>query len=263
MASSLKPDIMVTPADLFIQTSPTSGTVPYTTFAPELGVRAVTGDGREFRYAQAGLTALVPGTLLQGPAQVANHIQLTPLAAAVGATTVSVTLGATAIVANQYTNGFLVVSADGGSGGQPGYVYQIASNPAAALSTAVVITLADPLLNKITTSAKIDLVMNPFGNGAITAGTDGVIIYPTTATSSPVGVAINALAIANYGWIQVKGLAPILDDAGGGITVGNGVVPSTSVAGAVKSATGTPPVVGVAATTVTASQVGTFKLSIE
>lgn len=263
MASSLKPDIMVNPSDLFIQTSPTSGTVPYNTFAPELGVRAVTGDGREFRYVQAGAVALVPGTLLQAPAQVGNHIQLTPAAAAVGATTVTVTLGATAAVANQYSNGFLVVSADSGSGGQPGYMYQISSHPAAALSSSLTLTLGDALLNKITTSAKIDLVMNPQGNGAITAGTEGVVIYPTTATSAPVGVAINALAIGYYGWIQVKGLATVPNDAGGGITVGNGVVPSTSVAGAVKSATGTLPVIGVAATTVTASQNGTFKLSIE
>jgi hypothetical protein len=123
--------------------------------------------------------------------------------------------------------------------------------------------LEDALINKITASAKIDLVLPAYGNGNITAGTYGVIIYPTTGTGQPIGVAINALAVGYYGWIQTAGTAAILNDNGGAITVANDVVVSTSVAGAVKSLTGTLPRVGTAVTTITQNQVGTFKLHLD
>lgn len=71
-----------------------------------LGERAVTPDGRSFRYVKAGGTALVPGKLYQAPAEVTNHQNLAPTdAVAIGATSLTVTLGATAATANQYAGG--------------------------------------------------------------------------------------------------------------------------------------------------------------
>lgn len=245
MSSLTGSGMLVEYTDLFASSTTQNGM--------QLGGFATCGDGRYFRYMYAGAVALAAGKLQQGPAQVANHIQLTPTAAAIGATQVTVTLGATAATANQYAGGYLVVSLDGGTGGVPGYSYQISSHPAAALSATLVLTLADPLLNLITTSAKIDLVLNPY---------NGLIVYPTTGTGSPVGVAVVATPINNYGWVQVAGPAPVLNDAGGAITVSNDVVPSTSVAGAVKSLTGTLPTVGTAITSITASQYGTIRLDL-
>ncbi len=89
--SSLKPDIMVNPSDLFVQTSPTAGTVPYTTFIPELGVRSVTGDGREFRYVSAGASNLIIGQLQQSAAPQSNYVDVTAVAVAAGATRPGVT----------------------------------------------------------------------------------------------------------------------------------------------------------------------------
>lgn len=221
-----------------------------TTTQTDLGSMATTGDGRRYRYAYTGASALVAGNLIQSPAFIANHIQLTPTQAqVVGDTSLIVTLGATLASANQYAGGYAVVTVDSGTGGLKGYQYQIKGHAAAALSTALTVNLADPLLNALTTSAKVDLVLNQF---------NGVIQYPTTATGSAVGVATWAPALNVYAWIQCGGLGNILNDAGGTITVGNNIVPSTSVAGAVKSATGTLPVIGYAATTVTASQTGSF-----
>lgn len=249
--------ILGAPQDLFL-----SSTVQ----GADLGSTMTTGDGRFFRYAYAGATALVAGTVVQGPARIANHLQLTPTATAATTTvntgaalltglgsypTVQVTLGATAATANYYAGGTLNVTLDGGSGGLPGFQYQIQSHPAALSGGTLVLTLSDAIQNLITTSAKIDLVPNP---------NNGVVIYPTTGTGAVAGVAVTSTPINNYGWIQVGGNASVLNDAGGAITVGNTVIPSTSVAGAVKSATGTLPVIGVAATGITASQNGTVKL---
>ena len=80
--SQLKNDNIVNLADLFIQTSPTAGTVPYTTQIPDLGVRSVTGDGREFRFASAGASNLIIGQLQQSAAPQSNYVDVTAVAVA-------------------------------------------------------------------------------------------------------------------------------------------------------------------------------------
>lgn len=249
--------ILGAPQDLFV-TSTVQGA--------DVGATMTTGDGRYFRYSLVGATALVPGTLLQGPARIANHLQLTPTAAVAATTTsigaaqlagvgplptVTVTLGATAATANYYAGGVLSVTLDAGTGGVAGYQYQIGYHPAALSSGTLTLTLTDKIQNAITTSAKIDLIPNPNA---------GVVIYPTTGVGAVAGTSINAAALATYAWVQVCGITSVLNDAGGAITVGNSVVPSTSVAGAIKSATGTLPGVGTAVAAITASQNGTIKL---
>ncbi len=257
--SKVGSSILGAPQDLYISTSNQQA---------DLGALMTTGDGRFFRYVQAGASALVAANLLQGPAQVANNIQLTPTAA--GATvvantgspasvsvgtnvypTLTVTLGGTAVTANQYAGGWAVVSLDNGSGGLLGQQAQIISHPAQSSgSGAVTLTLGDQLFNKITASAKIDLVLNPSAGviqcpatGSLTGGLAGVAIIPTTA--------------AYYGWIQVAGAGTLTNDAEGTITVGTSVGPSDATAGAVEIsdlvASGFP-AIGIALTTGTASQ---------
>src|SRR4051794_36179154 len=68
-----------------------------------IGTRIVTRDGRAFRLARIGAVAAVAGSLYQASAPVANHLAQTPAAAAIGATSVTITtLGATAATQNQY-----------------------------------------------------------------------------------------------------------------------------------------------------------------
>src|SRR5258708_5013007 len=70
-----------------------------------LGQKIESADGRIFRYALAGGVTLVSGNLLQSPAVVAGNQTLTPTAFAIGATSISVTMGATSVTANQYAMG--------------------------------------------------------------------------------------------------------------------------------------------------------------
>lgn len=242
--SSLTSDINVGPFNIFnssdIQEAP-------------LGARAVTGDGREFRYVKAGAVALVPGKLQQASAQIANHQNLAPTANVTASTvnpvyTFTVTLGATAATANQYAEGWALITTSTGEG----YQYQISSNPAADSSGTLAITLADPLLaNLVAATTKVDLIANPY---------KGVIVNPATASSSPIGVAVYAIPADNFGWIQTKGVASVLAD--GAVTVGTALVASNATAGAVEALTGVQAPIGIAVTDITTAQYGAVNIDL-
>lgn len=238
MASQVTCDIQIAAADLTANTA---------VAAHNLGERVVTPDGRSFRYAKAGAVALVPGTLVQAPVEITNHQNLTPAAAAVGATSLTVTLGATAATANQYAGGWVVVTVTPGQG----YQYLISSHPAADASATLALQLADPIAVALTTSSRVDLVLNPF---------NGVIINPTTATSAPVGVAISPITAGQFGWVQVGGVATILSD--GGSTVGTNVSASNATAGAVEAAVTAQAAIGVAVTGVATTEYGAFLINL-
>lgn len=192
----------------------TTLTIPH-----RLGEKFVTSDGRVFRYALNGAVALVAGNVIQAPAQIANHLALTPVAAAVGDTTLTVALGATLASVNQYAGGYAIISTTPGNG----YAYRIKSHPAAALSTSVVLTLDEPIQVALTTSSRVDLQANPYS---------GVIQSPvTTLTGAVVGVAVYPLGIGEYGWLQTHGTCPVL--IAGTPGVGLAVVVPATAAGAV------------------------------
>ncbi len=221
--SSIKADILVSPQDLFTTVSNVAGVGPYSTNAPtQLGQRATTGDGRIFRFIQAGASNLAAGKLMQETATVANHQNLVSTTQAVGDTTVTVTLGGTAATLNQYAGGYAIVIAGTGVG----QILKIASNPAQATTTGtVVLTLDDPfLIATATADTKISLIPPPY---------NGVVVNPATPTGSPVGVTIVAITALYYGWMQTRGIGTCLND--GGTTIGLGLATSGAVAGAVKT----------------------------
>lgn len=183
------------------------------------GERAMTADGRKFVYVLNGATATVAGSVYQTAAELTNHDHLTPAAAAVGATQITVTLGATAVTANQYAGGLLVVDSAPGEG----YSYLIASHPAADLSTACVFTLSDPVQVAITTASEVTLTPNPYS---------AVIVAPaTTLTGAVVGVATYVISANQYGWLQTGGPCGVL--IGGTPGVGTAVVSPGANAGEV------------------------------
>lgn len=214
----------------------------------QLGAKFVDQNGNAYRYCLVGGTALVPGKLYQAPAEITNHQDLTPAAAAIGATQVTVTLGATAVTANQYAGGYFIVTVTPGQG----YKYLISSHPAASGGATCVITLADPILVALTTSSRCDLVLNPYS---------GVIVNPTTASSAPVGVAVYPIAASSYGWLQTGGVAALLAD--GALVVGTNVCASNATAGAVEAATGVQALVGIAVTGVATTEYGAVKLTFD
>jgi len=212
--TNIGPSVQIAAQDIF-----TSSTVQQHI----LGEKAFSSDGRTFRYVKAGASALVPGNVLQSPAIVANHVNLTPTALpSVGATTLTVTLGATAATANQYSGGYLVV--EKGTLGV-GQTLLISSHPAAGSSATLTLTLADPVATTITGTVTVSLVRNNY---------DGVIQAPvTTLTGTPVGVAVLAIPAASFGWICTGGVTGVLAD--GAITVGTvGCAVPSAAAGAAK-----------------------------
>jgi hypothetical protein len=193
-------------------------------------------------------TALVPGQLQQAAAEVTNHQNLTPAAAAIAASSVTVTLGATAATANQYAEGWLLVTVTPGQG----YQYRIKSHPAADASATLVVTLEDPVEVALTTSSRCDLVRNPWA---------AVIVNPTTATSSPCGVAVNNIAASSFGWLQTHGPACCLAD--GALTVGVNVSASNAVAGAMEAAVTAQAAIGHVMTGVADTEYGAVFLTLD
>lgn len=204
-------------------------------------------DGRVFRYSQAGLTALVKGTLQQASAEVTANQNLTAVAAAVGATSVAASSTVT-ITANQYAGGYIMVSVTPDQGSS----YLIASH-AAFTSAAPTFQLAsgDAVITAWTTGTRFDLVANPYM---------GVIINPAAASSSPVGVAMLNTTISYYSWLQVRGAANVLND--GGSTVGTNVSASNATAGAVEAAVTAQAAVGYALTGISTTEYGAIFLTI-
>jgi hypothetical protein len=163
---------------------------------------------------------------------------MTPVAAALGATAVTVALGGTLATANQYAGGWLQVDTTPGNG----RMYAISGHPAAALSTNLVVTLApdDPIRGvALTTASRVGLIANPY---------NGVIETPlTTATGVIVGVALEAVPINNFCWLQTWGPAPVLIN--GTPALGSQVIGvSATTAGTVD--------IAAAATLITGQQIG-------
>ena len=215
----------------------------------KLGALATTGDGRFYRYASLGAVAAVPGKLYQAAAELTNHQNLAPTAdAAVGDTSVTVTLGATAATANYYAGGFAMVTTSTGAG----FMYEIASHPAADSAATLKLTLVDPLATTLASaSSKIDLIPNPFS---------ATVVNPTTATSAPVGAAVHAVAVSEYGFLQVSGPTSLLAD--GAVVVGTNVAASNATAGAVEAHTGVQALVGRALAGIATTQYGAIYLTL-
>lgn len=238
MATQLTSGVEIFSHDIF--------TTDLATPTQKLGEVGFTNDGRMFRYvgvypSSGGATGvptgatLVSGNLIQSTPQLTTHQNLTPSAAtAVGDTTLTVTLGATAAYANQYSGGYMCVSTGPGNG----FAYLIKSHPAAAQSATLLLTLSDAIKVVTSTASRMDLIQNAYL---------GVIQNPTTATGAPVGVAVNPIAsptdgTINYGWIQSYGVCSGLVRTT--TAIGAAYMPSTTTAGTMETATAGTPVVG-------------------
>jgi len=145
-----------------------------------LGERLVLSDGREFVYCKAGssnLSAALFHTYITTP----THEDTVTVAHTAGTTEVTIT--ASGVSANDFAEGYLVVT-DG---------------------TKVV--LYDPLITAWDTSdTDVDLYPSPY---------NGLVVNPTDAQQRPVCVTIRPVTAAYYFWGQVKGWAPVKIDTGG------------------------------------------------
>lgn len=195
-----------------------------------LGAKWPLADGREFIYCKDGGSGQATGTLLQTAAPEANHLNKTvAVAAAIGDTTVTVNIVATAVTANQYAEGWLHINDATGEG----YAYKIRSHPAASASATCVFTLYDAI--------RVALVADTSEYTLTKHRCADVIVFPTTQTGAPVGFTTHVVTASYYFWAQRKGELAVLTN--GAVVVGNDVIPSTGVAGAVMAG-GTNDIVG-------------------
>lgn len=204
-----------------------------TTKEQDLGTLGQTPDGRLYRYARAGAADLAPGKLCVAATQVADNENIAvAAAAAVGAKQVSVTLGSTAVTADQYEDGFLVVNDAAGEG----IAYRIRANEAGDAAATITVFLDEEVQVALTTSSEVSLVLNPYAD---------VVISAADQADAPVGIPNVTIGDTEYGWIQTGGVCSALADEA--ITAGLALTIGSSTVGAVEAADAAgEPVVGVA-----------------
>jgi len=215
-----------------------------------VGSRFETSDGREFVLVQNAGTALAQGKLVQGPASIgANHAGLVTATAAAGATSLTLTLGGTAVTANQYAGGY--VNTVQGTG--LGQTLKIASHLAGTTVAAVVFNLEDPVQVATSVSDTLStLSLNPYGSSNGTdVRTSGVVICPTTLTGQVIGVSNSPIAaststVPSYGFIQYKGPCAVLNRASTTIGLNVGTSSSTTAGACETYAAATNTLVGAA-----------------
>lgn len=177
----------------------------------KVGTRGLMEDGRVFYYTRNGTTsALSPGKIMVKADVLTNHHECDVTTGAAGSFTVSgITIGATALTANQYKDGWLVVT----DGAGEGHTYKI-KNHAAALASAtdVAVTLYDPIAVALDTNSTVSFILNDYADPQISV---------TDQLDIPVGVpavSITAAASATdsttwtYGWMQTWGTCGLLQD---------------------------------------------------
>jgi len=176
-----------------------------------LGTKAQLADGRVFFYGKHSLsTTLATGLLMTQPAVVANHQNRTTTGTA-GQSTITIAIGATAMTANQYAEGYFW--ADSGTG--LGQFRKIKSNGASAGSTTETITLYEPLTTTFAATPTGSLQKNLYSD---------LVVHPGNAVlaGTPVGVINVAVGAGNttaqYFWIQTAGITAVSCE--GSVTAG-------------------------------------------
>ena len=182
-----------------------------------LGTRAVTVDGRIFRYAQAGATDLKAHMLCisaaQGPASTATD-QVFYAAYAAGTTYLKMALSTVALpalAANYFEDGYLVVNSTDIAYNQ---IVRIKANETLVSSTALgqltgIWLDPDGLAKLVDTSTALGkLVANPYKKVVVSTDANG--------PGYPLGVTPCAVTASYYFWLQTWG--PALAHAGEGMS---------------------------------------------
>ena len=183
-----------------------------------LSTRMVLPDGRVYYYGQTD-GAQTAGAICQSAVGVANHdMALATNTASAGDKSVTVTVGGTAATEDQYKDGFLYVN----DGTGEGHIYKIRQHDAINSSGSGSINLydGDAIATGFAAATIVGLAKNPYKD---------FIVFPTTGTGHPVGVAATDFDDDDYGWLQTWGPAAVLCDVA--FVIGNHVRVSDNTAG--------------------------------
>ena len=155
---------------------------------------------RIFTYCKNGAVALIDGAVVQAAVVIPNHVNRTVAAtAAVGATSVSINIGATAATLNQYAEGYLYFN----EAAPEGTYYKVKSHLANAGSLAMVVRLYDPLW-------KVATITTSYAS-LVKAREDSVLVMPNAGlTGCVVGVPIIDVTASYYFWAQTYGPCAVL-----------------------------------------------------
>ena len=138
--------------------------------------------------------------------------------ASAGDKSVTVTVGGTAATEDQYKDGYMYVN----DGTGEGHIYKIRQHDAINSSGSGSINLydGDAIATGFAAATIVGLAKNPYKD---------FIVFPTTGTGHPVGVAATDFDDDDYGWLQTWGPAAVLCDVA--FVIGNHVRVSDNTAG--------------------------------
>jgi len=182
-----------------------------------LGTRLAFSDGRVYRYALNGSTALAAGKPVKSLASGSDLVNLlVQSAAAIGTKTVTVS---TAAAMTTLAEGYLCINDNTGQG----LMYKIKKSAAnASTSTHTDITLYDPIYTALDTTSECIVVPSPYY---------GVTVATADGEENIIGVPPIAVTASYYFWLQTWGICNVLraDTA----AVGNDLTTQTTTANAV------------------------------
>ena len=147
----------------------------------KLGELVFANDGRAFRYALAGGTALVAGDLQQSQAEDTDTQNMTAVAAAVGDLSIAAS-STTTVTANEYAEGFILANVTPGLG----ILYKIKGHSAYTTAAPTFNLDNDSVRVALPTTSRLDALANPHR---------AVVVAPTTKTGPIVGAAVFAVAV--------------------------------------------------------------------
>lgn len=178
-----------------------------------LGTVARTPDGRIFKWARAGATALAQGVVVQMKAASNGQqlLNLTPAtsigdwnatAGAPGIQVGSATIGVfwtSAHSSGEFTDGYMMVETSPGMG-----TYRVVSDPTVTTTggaSTVRLHPDDTIAQEVlTTVTKLAFIANPYSS---------VVVTPTTMTGIVLGVNPVEVPVNNYFWLQSSGVARV------------------------------------------------------
>lgn len=256
--------------------SPQSVYSTYTDQAHPIGVRATIGD-RAFRYSRFTTgTAIGPNKVAQSLPLISNHAAQTGANTGidtVNATQITVTLGATAAMTDQYRDGYLRIQ-DATLG--LGQFFKLKGHTFVAASGVLTANLYDPVVTATTGTQTWTLTANPWADPVIlvasgstqtgvavgvplvniaasTTTTGTSIVPPSGYLTTSVSGSTYTYTSVQYGWLQTWGPCSVLLDASATVA-GSGIIGGT-VAGSVGVAVETDikQRIGVAMSSLTAS----------
>lgn len=158
----------------------------------QIGILRILQDGRAFRYAKAGSSALSAGKLTVAAAVAAAVTNKACPAASVGTKQLTLTIGTATYAENFFAGGYLQINDEDGEG----YQYLIESSTAVSNGTSIVVTLAEGIKKALTTSSKFTLVHSPW------IGTE----HSATQARIPAGIPPVDVPANYYYWSQVAGV---------------------------------------------------------